>query len=119
MSDPVMEAAQALTPLLAAGADGVLAETARQAGAEGAKALRRVLDSIREALGGSQGAEAAEEEAVATALRRALQEGAITDGDVHLAVNAVGAGRDNYGVQVKGNSYIGNSIKVEGGNFNG
>ena len=73
MSDPVLDAAQVLAPLLAAGADGVVAEAMRQAGEGAAAGARRVLDAVRKALGGK----AADREAVAAALRGELEKGAI------------------------------------------
>jgi hypothetical protein len=111
MSDPVLDAAQVLAPLLAAGADGVVAEATRQAGEGAASAARRVLDAVRRALG----SEGADKEAVAATLRGELDKGTITESDLLNAVEFFGAGRDNYGIQVKGEkTYIGNSIHVEG-----
>lgn len=116
MSDPVLDAAQVLVPLLAAGADGVVAEATRQAGEGAATAARRVLDAVRGVLGG----EGADKEAVAAALRGELEKGTLAEGDLLHAVNVFGAGRDNYGVQIKGQkNYIGNSIHIEGGDFHG
>jgi hypothetical protein len=116
MSDPVLDAAQVLVPLIGAGADGVVAEATRQAGKGAAAAARRVLDAVREALGG----EGADKEAVEAALRGELDRGTLTEGDLLHVVNVFGAGRDNYGVQIKGHkNYIGNSIHIEGGDFHG
>jgi hypothetical protein len=115
MSDPVLDAAQVLAPLLAAGADGAVAEAMRQAGEGAAAGARRVLDAVRRALGGG----GADGEAVATALRDELDKGTLTESDLRHAVTVFGAGRDNYGIQVKGDkNYIGNSINV-GGDFHG
>lgn len=111
MSDIVLDTAQVLTPLLAAGADGVVAEATRQAGEAAAAAARRVLDAVRRALGG----ETADKEAVAIALRGELARGTVAESDLMHAVEVFGAGRDNYGIQVKGEkNYIGNTIDVKG-----
>ncbi|HET7485513.1 MAG TPA: hypothetical protein VFJ64_09080 [Solirubrobacterales bacterium] len=116
MSDLVLDAVQVLTPLLAAGADDVVAEATRQAGEGAATAARRVLEAVRRALGGKD----ADKEAVTAALRGELNNGTVTEGDLLHTVKVFGAGRDNYGIQVKGKkTYIGNSIHVEGGDFHG
>lgn len=115
MSDPVLEVAQALTPLLAAGADGAVAEATRQAGEGAAAATRRVIEAVRAALGGAP----PDQGKVADALREQLQRGAFTEADLVHTMKVVGIAGDNYGVQVKGNAYIDTSIHVEGGDFHG
>ena len=115
MSDPVLEAAQALAPLLAAGADGIAAEAKRQFGERAAGATRRVLEAVRGALGGKP----PDEEAVASALRAQLDGGAISEGDLRETMRVLGVGGDNYGIQVNGKAYIGNQITVEEGGFHG
>lgn len=110
MSELVLEAAQTFVPLLAGGvAEGALAEIARQAGEGGAGAVRRVLAAARKALGDRN----PDRDSVAAALRTALREGAMTERDLRHAVTLLN-GRDNYGVQVHGNAYIGNEIHVKG-----
>jgi hypothetical protein len=112
MSDPVLDAAQVLAPLLAAGADGAVGEAMRQAGEGAAAGARRVLDAVRRALGGK----GADREAVAGALRGELDKGTLTESDLRDAMT-VFAGRDNYGVQGE-KIYIGNSINA-GRDFRG
>lgn len=121
MNDPVLEAAQALTPLLAAGADGVAGEATRQVGESAAAATRRVIDAIRSSLGGA----APNEENVAGALRDEMEKGTFTQADLFRTVKVLGAGGDNLGVQVKGdlnvkgNVHSGHSIQITGGDFHG
>jgi hypothetical protein len=110
MSDPVFEAAQALVPLLAVGADGAIAEVARQAGEGAAAAARRVIEAIR----GSIDEVDPSEEQIAQALRSGLANGDLAQADLVPLAEMHGAGRDNHGVQVEGNAYMGNSINVEG-----
>ena len=110
MSDPVLEAAQALAPFLAGGADSIAAEAKRQLGESAVRAARRVAKAVREALGTKHPSE----EAVASALRTQLGNGTITEGDLRDTVKVLGAGRDNRGIQVGGNAYFGSRIDVKG-----
>lgn len=109
MADPMLEVAQAVTPLLAVGVDGALAEIRRQADAAAAAAVRKVLEQIR----GSVGTSPSEQE-TADALRGAVADGALTEADLESALRATR--RIDYGsIQVGGNAYFENEIRIEGG----
>lgn len=109
MGDPVLEAAQALTPLLAAGADGAIGEVTRQAGESAAAAARSVIEKIRRSLD----SDAPSEETVAGVLRSELEQGNLSRADLLRTVETIRLGHDNR-MQVKGNAYIGNSIDIKG-----
>jgi hypothetical protein len=115
MADPALEVAQALAPLLAAGADGALEEVAHQAGAGAADAVRRMIDRIHKRTAEDPG-----EEQTATALRDALEDGQLTEAELLEALKALRTIRVGDSYRVRGNAYVGNTIKVEGGgNFHG
>jgi hypothetical protein len=87
MSDVVQEAAQAIVPLLSAGAGAAAHDLAEQVGARVSDAVVRVLSGIRERFPGSRPRVADVEDA----LREALAGGRVTEADLRSLV--VQAGR--------------------------
>ena len=115
MADPALEVAQALGPLLAAGADGALEEIRHQLGAGSAAVVRRVVDQLR----GRIGDEFEEEQAAAT-LQDALQADLLSKPELLEALEVLRATQVHHSIQVEGNAYIGNTIRIDGGgNFQG
>lgn len=109
MADPILDAAQALAPLLAVGVDGALAEVRRQADAGAAAAVRKVIDQVRGRFEDVPG-----EAETAGALQEALTRGDLTQADLEEAVQI--AQRIDYGdIQVGRNAYINSEIRVDGG----
>lgn len=107
MTEPVLDAAQALTPFLASGVDGVIAEVTRQAGAGAAALVRKAVARLRDSLSG--------EEEVARVLRDSVADGYFSEGELTDLVRLLQPLQVNSGVQVKGNAYINNTISIDGG----
>jgi hypothetical protein len=109
MADPMLEVAQAVTPLLAVGVDAALSEIRRQADAAAAAAVRKVLEQIRSSVGTSPS-----EREAADALRGGIADGSLTQADLEEARRAIR--RIDYStIQVGGNAYFDTEIRVEGG----
>jgi hypothetical protein len=105
MSDLVITAADVLLPFVAAGASAVAAGSAEEAGRELYKAADSVLAKIRHRLGGKSKTQ------VEKALRDAMTDGLVTEGELEQLCTAYEAYRGTTSIAVSQinakNSFVG------------
>ncbi len=107
MSVPIQEAAEALAPLIAVGADTAARELAGRAGSGLSDAAIRLIGKVRPFLK-SPAPDVAE---VERALRAGLVEGAISPFDVEALVSMQSSGRDSLNIRT-GNVEAGNDVNI-------
>lgn len=116
MSVPVQDAAEALVPFFAAGADAALGELARKAGSSLSETALHALERIRARFSGQEVNAAG----VETALADALADGSLSDDDIGRIAELKSVIHKTYALQVGRNAYVDTVIKVDGGgSFNG
>jgi hypothetical protein len=110
MSVPIQEAAEALVPLLSAGADVAARELAGQAGSSFSRAALRLIGKIRDTLK-SPNPDVAE---VENALRTGLADGTVSASEIQAVVSVQRSDGDIWNVSAGRDANIKNTLHVEG-----
>lgn len=115
MDDVIHDAAEAIVPLLSAGAGAAAHGIAEQAGSRLTDAAGAVIQKVRRRLPGGRPNVGQVEDV----LRAALEEGELSRQDLNMVVSSLSIGRDDRSMRAGKNIYYGNTIDVENGDFNG
>jgi hypothetical protein len=107
MSVPIQEAAEALAPLLSAGADAAVRELAGKAGSGLSDAAVRLIGKIRPLLKSS----APDVAEIEQALRAGLADGIVSSLDIEALVSMQSSGRDSLSIRV-GNVKAGHDVNI-------